>query len=229
MASDMQITPRFFVLKDDMHGRYDTKSLAADSSDSGDAPRCPQCGDIIGMRTWLPPYRVELELYGEEFGDFVESTGYDFLVSERFVEAFRAEGLTGLQGFYPVEVERLRKRSRKPRTATVPRYFAVTACFGRGAVDESLSRLRRSTPVTCSECRSTGVDSIHGLILEPDTWQGEDVFRPRGLQGLILVSERFASFVQRHGLTNMKLTPTEQYVWDPLEKGPPEAAPVPHT
>ena len=37
----------------------------------------------------------------------------------------------------------------------------------------------------------------------------------------ILVSERFAAFVQRHGLTNMKLTPTEEYTWDPLRLGPP--------
>jgi hypothetical protein len=100
-------------------------------------------------------------------------------------------------------------------------YFAVTACFGRGAVDEGRSRLRRTTPVTCSECRSTGIDAIHGLVLEPGTWQGEDLFRPRGEQGSILASERFAEFVQRHGFTNMKLTPTQEYVWDPDEKGPP--------
>ncbi|MFL5346462.1 MAG: hypothetical protein ACJ8AT_16875 [Hyalangium sp.] len=175
-----------------------------------------------------PPYRTELELYGKDFGDFVESPGYDLLISERFAEAFRAEGLTGLLGFHPVELERVRKMRRGPMPTLVPRYFAVTACFGRGAVDEARSRIRRSKPITCLECRSAGVDSVHGFVLEPGTWQGEDVFRPRGKRGSILVSERFAEFVQRHGLTNMKLTPTEQFTWDPLEKGPPESAPVPH-
>jgi hypothetical protein len=72
------------------------------------------------------------------------------------------------------------------------------------------------------------VDSIHGLVLEPGTWQGEDIFRPRGLQGSLLVSERFADFIQRHALTNMKLTPSGEFVWDPLELGPPEPAPVPN-
>ena len=47
---------------------------------------------------------------------------------------------------------------------------------------------------------------------------------PRGMQGDIVVSERFKSFVERHGLTNMVLTPTEQFVWDPGKRGP---APLP--
>jgi hypothetical protein len=70
------------------------------------------------------------------------------------------------------------------------------------------------------------VDSIHGFTLEPGTWQGEDVFRPRGLQGRILISERFAEFVQRHGFTNMKLIPTEEYISDPMGLGPPADPPV---
>ena len=32
-----------------------------------------------------------------------------------------------------------------------------------------------------------------------------------------------SEFVQRHGFTNMKLTPIEEYVWDPGGKGPPES------
>jgi hypothetical protein len=167
-----------------------------------------------------------LELHGQGLGDFVKGPGYDLLISERMAEAFRAEGLTGLLGFHPVEVVRVRGKRKGPQPTAVPRYFVVTPCFGRGAVDEGRSRLRRNKPVTCPECRSTGVDSIHGFFLEPGTWQGEDVFRPRGEQGTIFVSERFAEFVTRHGFTNMKLTPTEEYVWDPLQLGPPASTHV---
>ncbi len=224
MASDEPPLPRFFVLEDDAHGRYDAEFSKAEPVNRGDAPRCPQCGTSIGMLAWLPPYRVELELHGEEFGDFVKGPGDEFLISERFAEAFQANGLNGLLGFHPVELARVRTKGKKSKAALVPRYRAVTACMGRGAVDEARSRLRRSKPVTCPECRSTGVDSIHGLLLEPGTWHGEDVFRPRGEQGSILVSERFAEFAQHHRLTNMKLTPTEEYTWDPLGKGPPPCA-----
>jgi hypothetical protein len=224
MASELQEPSRFFVLDDDMFGRCDTKFSSLDPTNTGAAPRCPKCGDIIGMRTWLPPYRGELELHGQDSGDFVEASGYDFLVSERMAESFRAEGLTGLLGFHPVEVVGVRKKRKTAKAVMVPRYFAVTARFGRGAVDAGRSRFRyATTPAPCTECRSIELDSIHGFTLEPGTWQGEDVFRPRGLPGRLVVSERFAEFVQRHGFTNMKLTDTKAYVWDPLRLGPPAA------
>jgi hypothetical protein len=230
MASEVRQSPRFFVLQDDVHGQHDTQGSSVDPVSLGDAPECPRCGRTIGMLTWLPPYRAELELYGESLGDFVEGPGYELLVSERFAEAFRSEGLTGLLGFQPAEVVRVRRKNKKAKKDLVaPRYFVVSPCFGAGAVDEARSRLRRTRSVTCQECRSGGVDSIHGFALEPGTWQGEDVFRPRGERGSIFVSERFAEFVQRHGLTNMKLTPIEEYIWDPLGKGSPETGPVPPT
>jgi len=224
MASDQPPDPRFFVLEADVWGPRDTQFHMLDPDNVGDAPQCPQCGTTIGMLTWLAPYRVDLELFGQEPGDFARGPGGNsVLISERMAEAFRSEGLTGLQGFHPAEIIRVRGRRKQSKTAIQPHYVVVTPCLGRGAVDELHSRLRRNKPVTCPGCRSTGVDSIHGFTLEPGTWQGEDVFRPRGLQGDIVVSERFAEFVKRHGLTNMKLIPTGEYVWDPLRKGPPAA------
>ena len=226
MASEAALSPRFFVLEDDMFGTHDTKVEKAEPVNRGDPPQCPQCGEHMGMRRWLPPYRGYLEVHGGILGDFVESSGYDFLLSERMAEAFRAEGLTGLLGFHPVEVLRIKRRRKSPQPSDMPRYFAVTACFGRGAVDEARSRLHRTEPITCTECRSAGLDSIHGFTLEPGTWQGEHIFRPRGLRGSILVSERFVEFVQRHHFTNMKWLPTEEYVWDPSRKGPPAESPT---
>ena len=227
MGSEASITsPRFFVLtKGEIGSRYDAEVDTVEPENLGEAPRCPRCGDIIGLLPWLPPYRVELELHGQEFGDFIDDAGYEFLISERFAEAFRAEGLTGLEGFHPVEVLRVRRRGKKAlKPITVPRYQVVWPCYGRGAVDKVLNRVRTSEPPTCPECRSSGIDAIHGFVLEPGTWGGEDIFRPRGMQGDIVVSERFKEFVERHGLTNMVLTPTEQYVWDPGNLGP---APLP--
>jgi hypothetical protein len=222
MASDLAPEPRFFVLKHDVSGPCDTQCLATDSANLGQAPRCPQCGDPIGMRQWLPPYQVELEQHGGGAADFVKGPGYDVLISERMAEAFQEKGLSGLLGFHPVEVVRVRRKRKGREAPAVPRYVAVTACFGHGAVDLARSSFRYAVePVPCAECRSIELDSIHGFTLEPGTWRGEDVFRPRGLQGSIVVSERFAELVKQHGLTNMKLIPTKEYVWDPLRLGPP--------
>jgi hypothetical protein len=206
---------------------HDTKFDKVEPVNRGEAPLCPRCGGALGSLTWLPPYRVELELYGQGFGDFVTGPGNSFLVSERMATAFQAEGLTGLLGFYPVEVTRVRRKRKGSKHDFVPQYRVVdVSFFGKSAVDEVRSRLRRAEPVKCPECRDSGIDSIHGFVLEPGTWQGEDVFRARGLPGTIIVSERFAEFVKQQGLTNMKLIPTEDYVWDPLRKGPPAANPT---
>jgi hypothetical protein len=177
--------------------------------------------------TWLPPYRVELELYGQELGDFAEGPGNSFLISERMASAWKTDGLTGLLDFHPAEVLRVRRKRKGPKPSSVPAYFVVNVSyFGTSSVDEARSRLRRSVPITCNACRADGVDSIHGFVLEPGSWKGEDIFRAWGLPGILIVSERFAHFVQRHGLTNMKLIPIEEYTWDPMRLGPPAAAPA---
>lgn len=225
MASETATVPRFFVLTEGAHGaRYDVDAEKANPVNRGDAPRCPSCGGAVGMLKWLPPYRVELKLYGQELGDFIEIST-DLLISERFAEAFRAEGLTGLEGFHPVEVVKLRSRKKKvDKSLAVPRYVVASAPYGPAAVDLVLNRVRTVEPLTCMECRAAGINAINGFVLEPGTWGGEDIFRPRGMPGDLIVSERFKSFAERHGLTNVVLTPTEQYVWDPGHLGP---APLP--
>jgi hypothetical protein len=226
VASDAAHAPRFFVLEGDVDGPHDTKFEDVDPVNLGDAPECPRCHGALGLLTWLPPYRVELELYGSVLGDFVDGSGNSFLISERMAEAFRAEGLTGLHGFHPAEVVRVRRKRKGSKPAAVPPYFVVDAGFTRATVDVARSRLRYAKPVTCPECRSEGLESAHGFTLEPGSWKGEDVFLARGLPGTILASERFAGFIARHGLTNIKLIPSEEYVWDPLRLGPPADAPA---
>jgi hypothetical protein len=223
-GSEMDAPPHFFVLKEDPSERYDAQWLKARPVRTGDAARCPACGGIIGMRTWLPPYQGEVEVHGEALGDVISATGDDMIISERLAESFRAEGLTGWGGFHPVDILRVRKGRVRQDMESTPRYFVVNPCFGQGAVDETRSRLRRNKPAECDGCRYAGLDSIHGFVLEQGSWKGEDIFRPRGLQGCVVVSERFAGLVRRHGFTNMELIPTEAYVWDPLGRGPPTPA-----
>ncbi len=223
MASEPAAGPRFFVLEDVQGGPHDTLFDKVDPVNRGPAARCPRCNGIISMKTWLPPHVCDLELHGKALGDFVRGPGDDVLISERMAEAFRAEGLTGLEGFHSVQLRRVLKRRRRIELGTLPRYFAVSACFGRAAVDDTHSLIRRREPVTCPECRYTGTHSVHGFALKPGTWAGEDVFRPRGIPGSLVVSERFADFLQRHPFTNMQLVPTEESIWDPLRLGPPPA------
>ncbi len=223
MVSEPAASLPFFVLeKGALWSRYDVDVDKLEPINRGEAPDCPRCGGAIGMLPWLPPYRVELVLHGEELGDFLKPSGHDLLVSERFARAFQEEGLTGLEGFHPVEVVRVRRKRRGPKPAHVPHYLVVRTRSSRTAVDLARSRIvYANNPPTCEDCREATKNAIYGYTLEADTWRGEDIFRPRGLHGRVTVSERFARFVERHGFTNMVLTPTEQLVWDPAELGPP--------
>ncbi|HEX8825912.1 MAG TPA: hypothetical protein VF794_38735 [Archangium sp.] len=225
MNPEPATTPRFFVLEEGIVGsRYDADVDRLEPIHLGDGACCARCGYPVGMPTWLPPHRVELVLYGQELGDLIEVGGDELLVSERFARAFREEGLTGLEGFHPVEVARVSRERRGPVPTDVPRYVVATVCLGRGAVDLTRSRIRYGETPTCEECRSAGAEAIHGFTLEADTWRGEDIFQPRGLSGVWTVSERFERLVARHGFTNMRLTPSEEYMWRPLG---PEPQPTP--
>ncbi|MCP3097838.1 hypothetical protein LZ198_03000 [Myxococcus sp. K15C18031901] len=220
MDSEPHASPAFFVLGSQRGSHHDAEFSTVEDRERADAKRCPECGGVIGMRTWLPPYRVELRLLGATPGDFLQShgAGADLIVSQRLADAFRAAGLVGLKGFDPVEVVRVRGKRGTSKDADVamPRYFAVTTTFGSALVDEARSHILRPGPFDCDYCRAVGTDGINGFTLEPGSWNGDDVFEPRGLPGVRVVSERFARFVTEHGLTHMTLTPTERYVWDPL-------------
>ena len=218
MGSD---SPPFFVLEEGiLRSRYDTDVEKAKPTNRGEAARCSRCNGAIGMLTWLPPYRVKLVMHGEELGDFIKVVGDDLLVSERFARIFKDEGLTGLSGFHPVEVVRVSRKGRGPKPTDVPRYLTVTASLGGAALDLTRSRIHADGPPSCPECLYTTKDAVHGFALEVDTWRGEDIFRPRGMFGSLVVSERFERFVVKHGFTNMRLTPTEEYVWNPLGRDP---------
>jgi len=222
MAFDASRAPRFFVLTPWTDSPYDTEYDTENPLNLGDAPRCSKCDGFVGSLTWQAPHRANLELYGTGAGDFAEGPGDERLFSERFTEAFRAEGLTGFEWVHPVEVLKAQdvNGGRNSGKLKIPRYCVVYPRFGRGKVDVMLNRIRFKFPPDCDECAYRSVKAIHGFVLEPGTWAGEDVFRPLGLTGEIVVSERFKNLVERRGFTNMVLTPTEEYVWDPSNLGP---------
>jgi hypothetical protein len=200
---------RFFVLTQRIGANpYETSFVPDEGARYGEAPRCPACGEYVGMREWLPPYEVELELHGDDWGD-VAYFGADMLVSCRFADAWKRARLVGLEVLDQVRVV-------KPRRADVPEYLRTAVSVSEAAVDEARSRIVRGRQPTCRLCRSGGIDAIRGLVVEKETWSGEDVFEARGLQGLVIASDRFRAFAEDEGLTNIGLVPLNAYVWDPL-------------
>jgi hypothetical protein len=190
---------------------YDTEFLAAEDAKYGEAPRCPVCGRFTGGRRWLPPLRVELELHGRHFGDVVTGFGgSDLLVSPRFEEVYRSNGLAGLEGFEQVEIVKVRSRHRV--TPEPPAYRRVDVAPSEVAIDVEETGVVRGGPIECSYCLTSTINGIRGVVIDETTWSGEDVFVPRGLPGTITVSERFRDVCLRHPITNLKLVESREFV-----------------
>jgi hypothetical protein len=162
------------------------------------------------MLHWLEPRFAELELHGKEFGDIVH-IGSTLLVTSRFMEAYQKAGLVGLGEFSRIEIVRVKPKRGFPRC---PEYFHVEVGRGRAALDAHRSGLICYEPATCKECRTTVIEVIASLQLEPDTWSGEDIFIARGLPGTNLVTDRFKAACEAFGITNVRFIPAAKYSLD---------------
>ncbi len=206
---------RFFVLEHPKRAVDDalTDFVSADGTKRGAAPRCPKCGDFVGGLPRLPPMQFELETWGQRFGDLAFGAGNDVLVTDQFKEAFLSSGLTGFFRFSPAEIVKVVARRRKILTP-MPNYFVAIPGVSRAAVDHQKSGMDYMIPWTCEECRIGHIMRLRRLVIEPDTWSGEDVFIPRGLPGTIVTSERFKQFCDRYSFSNCQLIAAEEYHFD---------------
>jgi hypothetical protein len=70
-------------------------------------------------------------------------------------------------------------------------------------------------------CLQAGVDSVRGFAIDEKSWTGEDIFIAWGRPGSVVVTDRVRQLRDDYGLTNINLTPVEEYFWDPLNKWTP--------
>jgi hypothetical protein len=203
---------KFFVLqhpKDPVDDAL-TDFLHAEGTGRGEVPLCPQCGSPIGMIPSMPPIRVEIETWGKQFGDLAIGAGNEVLVGERFRDASVSSGLIGFPSFMPAEIVKIiARRGRVP--ASVPNYFLAIPGRSRALVDDRASEIGYGERWKCEECRIGNIKRYKRVVLEPNTWSGEDVFVPRGLPGRILTSQRFKDFCDRNAFTNCLLIPAERH------------------
>jgi len=204
----------FFVLiprPNNVQSKAETEYEKIEPINRGDAPKCEKCGNYIGLLTWLPPYRVNIELWGNDFGDIVWGIGLNLLVSERFVSMYRQYRFTGLSGFDPVEIVKV-KRKRKRKKISIPNYFRVKVDVGRAAIDHKLSGLDTGRDNICNVCRGSGsLRKIDRFILEENTWDGRDIFVAIGVTGTILVTQCFKEACEESDILNAVFVEAEKH------------------
>lgn len=224
----------FFVLdKPESGGSQDrregTDVMKAEGFNVGKGRRCPSCGASKGLLPWLPPYQIELETWGKLYGD-VMIEGEDLIVSERFVDIFQGNGLTGLFDFQPVEVIKVVHRRGRPREKC-PNYLKASVIKSQTTVDEEASGMQWA-PTTeaasqererewglgdleCPVCLSRKGVFVRQkrIVIRPETWTGEDIFHARGGVNFVVTS-RFKEVCETNDIKNARFIPAAAYEVD---------------
>jgi hypothetical protein len=216
---------RFFVLErkpSGANGYGRTDVMPAEGFTVGEAPRCPSCGGFIGMLKWLPPYIVEMDTWGDYFGDFAFAGGSEwFLVSDRFRSLYVQSGLTGLSGFDPIEVTKIARHNKKLH-GSPPQYFKVDVIRSQTSVDQAASGFEWSEGASiCPVClfpKEGVIKRWKAVVIRPESWQGEDIFVPRG-SGELVTTNRFKELCEASEVKNAVFVPAESsshdyYPWE---------------
>jgi hypothetical protein len=206
----------FFVIQKKPKGagkeeQFRTDFTYDDSVLRGDAPKCPKCGRFVGMLEALPPYQVHLETWGEGFGDLAFWMT-DFLANQAFRDSFLESGLKGLSPFTQVSV--LTHNQHGSSLGDMPRYFRTIPVIGGARIDFVASGVewKDDERPTCDHCLQGGgaIERWQRVILDEQSWTGDDVFVPFGFPSVLLASERFHAWAEPHQFKNLLILPAEQ-------------------
>ena len=193
-----------------VYGEATTDFVQAEPFNTGtDEDNCPACGGPVGMWSWEPPLRVELETWGSHFGDMAFGPGGDILISERFKDLWLKSGLMGLEGFDPVEIVKVVRRGKRFKDSP-PAYVRVMPQRSQAALDFVASGMQWVKPPSprCDVCREGGIKKgWERIVLEEEP--RENICTVRGF-GEVLVDEHFKRFVEENGLLNCPLVPAEE-------------------
>ncbi len=190
-----------------------TNIMAVAGFNVGEPTKCPACGSITSLLPWLPPYKVEIETWGREFGTLALWAQY-LVVSASFKNLYEENELSGLLEFEPVEVARIKKHKRL--VETIPNYFKANVVQSETAVDQEASGMEWDDgQLDCPVClHRRGVFlRQQRLVIRAETWTGEDIFHARGGVSFV-ASKRFKEVCESHAVSNVDFVPAERYEKD---------------
>jgi len=210
----------FYVLKspscDDKHKYAILDYDLVEPINRGDVKYCPKCGDPISLMAWLPPYRVVLEPWSNQYGD-IGFAGTELLLSENFMERFRQAGLRGLEVLGKAEIVKVKRRGGARPKGDPPSYFVAVPTRSLTKIDLNASGAETETPVTCDTCLSYGLLYRYArIVVDEATWSGDDIFYAMGISGTIITSQRFATWYHENQINTGVLIRAEEDKWDPL-------------
>ena len=181
--------------------------------------RCPICNRGIGLKPWLPPYKAKLSsAKPEKWGDFLWIGGTSLAVSKRIMDLYFQEELSGIKSFTgPIEIVRYGTRKTGDVPIIPPEYYVIRVPWGGANQDDIASGVNHERPeaIKCNYCRvGWSKRTQPRIIIEKNSWNGEDIFRPRGSFVQEMVSDKFKKILEKNNATNIKLIPENRYGYD---------------
>jgi hypothetical protein len=185
-----------------------------------EAPRCAGCGCFVGGCQWLEPHDVVLK-QPRQVGDFVSGPGgCDFLVSRPCLEALQNAMLRGIKRSFPINVVRM-GTTKKGMGLPVPELWGVDVIHSNTRADFSRMDVEWSgNPPSGPRCPVCGCGGSGGwlkswkrVVIEQNSWSGDDLFHAVNFTGKVILSARAAGIVASGGFTNARLIPCEDYAY----------------
>ncbi len=185
----------------------------------GKYEQCPVCGRAVGARKWLPPYRATLSSANpKKWGDFLWVAGVFLTVSQRFIEMYNKEKLTGIKSFDgPLEIVRYGTKKAGDFPIPTPAYYFINFSWGGANQDDTASGSVYQEEIcdTCDYCRMQGILEYQPrIVIGENSWNGDDFFRPRGGRVFLMGSEKFKKVSDKYTFTNLWLIPASLYGYD---------------
>ncbi len=188
----------------------------------GDAPSCQSCGAWLGMKTWLPPYRVRLVKGMKSYapGDVISGPGIGgFIASERFIAEFEHAHLKGVERWEPVSIEGYsnywEKKLKRPAPAGTYKVAILPVPTVRAKWEEMHPRRVPKSElvwVGCAVCgrRPRDWGFFKGVVVDEESWTGADIFELSNAGGRFVVTEAFVKFVAAGKFLGVPLVPAEK-------------------
>lgn len=176
--------------------------------------KCPECGRPVSGGYWKRPHIIDINK--RKLPDFMYIAGGTgtFLVTERVLNAFRQNQLTGILSAEEIDV--IQYRGQPLNSQSNPRYYSLKLARSFASIDHERSEILYGDyyeEKRCSLCNPKGAtkDFFRRLEMNMDRYEGYDIFTIYELGEATFVSQRFVDFCEHNGFSNLRATPIENY------------------
>ena len=135
---------------------------------------------------------------GSKYPDHLEFTGAGgapLLLSRRAADAFRENGITGIEETVPVQTV----RESGPLPEGAPEYVLARV---RGRIELDLPKMGLKKKKLCRVCGGFewNRQRLSPLLLDASTWDGSDLCRIDSIPGYVICTDRVVALVKKQKL-----------------------------